>query len=43
VGHSPADVVSTFRSVPLDEIGLHLEGAGLAARLLAKFEDQLED
>lgn len=28
---------------PLDEIGLHLEGPGLATCLLAKFEDQLED
>jgi len=28
---------------PLDEIGLHLEGPGLATSLLAKFEDQLED
>jgi hypothetical protein len=28
---------------PLDEIGLHLEGSGLATSLLAKFEDQLED
>ena len=27
---------------PLDEIGLHLEGPGLATCLLAKFEDQLE-
>lgn len=27
---------------PLDEIGLHLEGEGLAASLLAKFEEQLE-
>jgi hypothetical protein len=28
---------------PLDEIGLHLEGPCLAKRLLAKFEDELED
>jgi hypothetical protein len=28
---------------PLDEIGLHLKGPGLATCLLAKFEDQLED
>ncbi|MCK1317357.1 hypothetical protein [Bradyrhizobium sp. 23] len=28
---------------PLDEIGLHLQGADLAARLLAKFERRLED
>jgi hypothetical protein len=28
---------------PLDEIGLHLEGRGVATCLLAKFEDQLED
>ena len=28
---------------PLDEIGLHLEGPGVATCLLAKFEDQLED
>lgn len=28
---------------PLDEIGLHLEGPGLATSLLAKFEDQLDD
>ncbi|WP_024577599.1 MULTISPECIES: hypothetical protein [unclassified Afipia] len=28
---------------PLDEIGLHLEGSGLATSLLAKFEKQLED
>ena len=28
---------------PLDEIGLHLEGPGLATSLLAKFEDQLKD
>lgn len=28
---------------PLDEIGLYLEGPGLAACLLAKFEDQLKD
>ena len=28
---------------PLDEIGLYLEGPGLATSLLAKFEDQLED
>lgn len=27
---------------PLDEIGLHLQGADLAARLLAKFENDLE-
>jgi hypothetical protein len=27
---------------PLDEIGLHLEGPGLATCLLAKFEDQLK-
>jgi hypothetical protein len=28
---------------PLDEIGLYLEGAGLATSLLAKFQNQLED
>jgi hypothetical protein len=28
---------------PLDEIGLYLEGPGLATSLLAKFQDQLED
>jgi hypothetical protein len=28
---------------PLDEIGLHLEGPGVAMSLLAKFEEQLED
>jgi hypothetical protein len=28
---------------PLDEIGLHLEGAGLAGLLLAKFENQVRD
>jgi hypothetical protein len=28
---------------PLDEIGLHLKGPGLATCLLAKFEDQLQD
>lgn len=28
---------------PLDEIGLHLEGPGLATCVLAKFEDQLEN
>jgi hypothetical protein len=28
---------------PLDEVGLHLEGPGVAMSLLAKFEEQLED
>jgi hypothetical protein len=28
---------------PFDEIGLHLEGPGLATSLLAKFEEQLDD
>jgi hypothetical protein len=28
---------------PLDEIGLHLEGPGIASSLLSKFEGQLED
>jgi hypothetical protein len=28
---------------PLDEIGLHLEGPGIAEFLLMKFESQLDD